>query len=279
MLALHHAGRGQQHRERDRQRGEQRRADVAEQQEQHDDDQDRALDEVAARRCAIVASTSFVRLSTVLARMSGGSVCVDLAHLRVDRRRRRCGCSRRSASAPCRRRPPRRSRSRCRCAARGRCRPSATSRTWIGTPSRVADARSRAICSSVLDAAGGAHDVRLAVVLDVAGAGADVVALERLDHVVERQAVADELHRVGLHVILLHVAADRVDAGDALHALELRADDPVLHRAQVRGALDVVREPLALGREVASRRAASPARRRATAAPSPRGCSNSTVHM
>ena len=98
--------------------------------------------------------------------------------------------------------------------------------------------------------AAGAHDVGLAVVFDVAGAGADVVALQGLDEIVEGDAVSRQAARIGLHLVLLHVAADRVDAGDAFDALELRADDPVLHSAQVGGLLDVAAQPLALRRQI-----------------------------
>ena len=52
--------------------------------------------------------------------------------------------------------------------------------------------------------------------------------------------------------------SDRVDAGDVADAFDLRADDPVLHGAQVGGALDIGRETLALRREV--RAVALPAR-------------------
>ncbi len=51
----------EQHRQRDHRRGDQRRAQVAEQQEQHHDDEQRAFDQVLRRRCAMVRSTSVVR--------------------------------------------------------------------------------------------------------------------------------------------------------------------------------------------------------------------------
>jgi hypothetical protein len=101
-----------------------------------------------------------------------------------------------------------------------------------------------------LDPARGADDVGLAEVLDEAGAGADVVALEGLDHVAERQRVGDELLRVGADLVLLDPAADRVDTRDVGDALELRPDDPVLDRPQIGRAFDRVREPLALRREI-----------------------------
>jgi hypothetical protein len=47
-LLVHHAGEGEQHRQRNHQRGDQRRADVAQEQEQDRDDQQRAFEQVLA---------------------------------------------------------------------------------------------------------------------------------------------------------------------------------------------------------------------------------------
>ena len=93
------------------------------------------------------------------------------------------------------------------------------------------------------------------------------------DHVGEGQAVADELHRVGLHDVLLLVAAEAVDVGDALDLLELRADDPVLHGAQVRRALHVGGRGAGLRASGMSRRSASRVVRPRRVAPRPPGCS------
>jgi len=75
------------------------------------------------------------------------------------------------------------------------------------------------------------------VTLDVIRPAADIVGLDRLDDLGEGQAIGDQAGRVGLHQILLDVAADGVGAGDTRHALHLRPDDPVLDRAQIDGAL------------------------------------------
>ena len=88
---------------------------------------------------------------------------------------------------------------------------------------------------------------RLAVLLDVLGPDGRVVAFERVDEVAERQAVTDELHRVGLDAVLLDVPADRVDAGHVVHLPELRGDRVLLKRPQVRRLLDIRRQRLALG--------------------------------
>ena len=274
--ALHHAGRGQQHRERDHERRDQRRAEVAEQQEQHDDDEERALGEVrrdgrdrGVDQLGAVRAPSWPRrpaaacgaISCILASTAAATVRL-FSPISISAVPTTTSCPF-SLALPVRSSRPTPT--------------SATSRTRIGTPSRVATTTSP-ISSMRLDAAVDAHDVALAVVLDVAGAAADVVRLERLDDVARTSGRADELRRVGLDVVLLHVAADRIDAGDALHALELRADDPVLHRAQIGGALELVREALPFGREVAA--VALPARLAvARCACARAGGRYSTVHM
>src|SRR4051812_20655635 len=91
----------------------------------------------------------------------------------------------------------------------------------------------------IFDPAGGADEITFALVLDVTRADGNVVSLHRVDHVGEGEAVTDELHWVGLHVILLDVTADRIHARDVLHAFQLRANDPILNGPQVSGAFDV----------------------------------------
>ena len=131
--------------------------------EQHDDDEQRALGEVRRDGARSSRRPASVRSSTVFAPgCRAAASALDLARiLRVDGRARRCGCSRRSASAPCRRRPPRRSRWRCRCAARA---PMPTrrdvarrgsARRRARRPTMARDLRRLARC-----APGGAHDVR-----------------------------------------------------------------------------------------------------------------------
>ena len=95
-----------------------------------------------------------------------------------------------------------------------------------------------------------ADGVGRAALLDITRPATDVVALQGLDDLLKRQPESDQLHRVGLHVILLLVAADNVDAGNSLDILQLRTDDPVLHLAQIRGQLDFGLQPLAFGCEI-----------------------------
>src|SRR5215212_7484846 len=96
-----------------------------------------------------------------------------------------------------------------------------------------------------LDPPSGAHDDALAVSFDVVGASTDIVGLNSAHDVAERQTVADQLRWVRLNLILLHVPTDRVGSGYARNAFHLRTDDPVLHRAQVDGALKLIGQALA----------------------------------
>ncbi len=88
--------------------------------------------------------------------------------------------------------------------------------------------------------------------LDEAGAGAEVVALERGQHVVEAQAVRREQLDVGDHVVLLHVAAVHVDLGDARDALQLRPDDPILDGAEIAREVAIAPQQLTFGRAIAA---------------------------
>src|SRR5262249_9623656 len=103
-----------------------------------------------------------------------------------------------------------------------------------------------------LDPAGGTHHVTLAVLLDGRGTPTEVIGFDSPGDVCERNPQCDQLRRVGLDMVLLHVAADSIDSGDAWHALELRSDDPVLHSAQVGGSLELAGEALPLGREISA---------------------------
>ena len=55
----------------------------------------------------------------------------------------------------------------------------------------------------------------------------------------------DQARRIGLHLVLLDVAADGVGAGHARHGLHLRPDDPVLdvRRYTARSKSSVRRSP------------------------------------
>ena len=100
------------------------------------------------------------------------------------------------------------------------------------------------------NAAVGPHNIGFALVFDIPGTGADVIAFQRLNDLLEREPIGHELHGVGLHVILLDVAPNGVNACHPLDVLELRADNPILHRAQVGSPLQGVGQALSFRGQV-----------------------------
>ncbi|MNJ34997.1 hypothetical protein D3C77_297250 [compost metagenome] len=86
--------------------------------------------------------------------------------------------------------------------------------------------------------------------MDIAGARLGVGSIQRLDQVAHAQPVGGHARRVRAHRILLHIAANGVDAGKAGGCSHLRRDDPVLHGAQVGGALLGGGQEIALGRQI-----------------------------
>jgi hypothetical protein len=77
--------------------------------------------------------------------------------------------------------------------------------------------------------------VLFAPTFDIAGTDVGVIALERLDQVLQRQAVGHQAVRDGRHQEFLDVAADAVDLGHPRYGAQLRLDDPVLDLAQIHG--------------------------------------------
>ena len=245
-----HPRRREQHRKRDGQRGEKRGAKVAEQPEEHGDHQCRPVKQIVrhginggihqpravehgpdgdARRQAAL------HLGQLLRRRlgHGAAVCAGEHHRRADH-----GFAPVYAGA-----------AEAHFAAKRDFR-------------HVADANRRAVDLLHHDVRNGRraaepaarpHQRRRAVALDVARAEAEVVALQRGGEVVECQPVRAQRPEPGQHVILFHVTADGVDVGHERNGLDLRPDDPVLHRAEESQALDVVGEPLAAGRDEAAR--------------------------
>src|SRR3546814_8238552 len=101
------------------------------------------------------------------------------------------------------------------------------------------------VCSSDLRnaAAGGDDDLRqvalivrlprhpdqylFAAALDIAGAAICIIGLQRGDDIVEREIERSERGRIGGHMILAGIAADRVDLGGPRAAAHLRPEYPV----------------------------------------------------
>ncbi len=244
---MDHAGHRHQHGNRDHQCRDQRRAEVAEQQEQDDDHEQRALGQVLRHRldgCIDQEGAVENRLGVNARRQR----LVDLLHFGVDGSRDRAAvaANQHQGSADHHLLPVLRGRA-------GAHLPADRHLGNVPHPDRNATAGGHdhvADLLHALQASGRAHHIALAVALDIAGAAADVVGLDRIGHVLKRQPKPDQLRRIGLNVILLHVAADRVDAGHVRHAFELWADDPVLHGTQVSRPQEIVGEALPFGRKI-----------------------------
>ena len=82
-----------------------------------------------------------------------------------------------------------------------------------------------------------ANQVLLALALDVAGAHIAVVALQRGDDVGHGKAIGGKLFWQWGDQIFLGKAANGVDLGDARHIAQLGLDDPVLNFAQIHGRI------------------------------------------
>src|SRR5262245_38908307 len=77
------------------------------------------------------------------------------------------------------------------------------------------------------------HHISFPVAFDIISATAKIVGLDGPKNVIERKLISDQARRIGLDLVLLHIAADCVSTGDSCYSLHLRPDDPVLHRTQI----------------------------------------------
>eukprot|EP01022_Parablepharisma_sp_SALTPOND_P027440 TRINITY_DN665_c0_g9_i1.p1 TRINITY_DN665_c0_g9~~TRINITY_DN665_c0_g9_i1.p1 ORF type:complete len:1867 (+),score=739.92 TRINITY_DN665_c0_g9_i1:18974-24574(+) len=229
-----HAGEGEQHRQRNHHGRDDGRADIAQEDEQHRNDQQRALDQVLLHRGdgtihqhgAVVDGDGFHPL---------GQAAIDLAHLLVDRLRdgaavladqHEDGAQHHLAAI-----------------LGGRASAQFTPCPDLG---HVADADGHAThigqhdIADVFhgaDLARGADQVLLAASLDVAGADIAVIFFQRLDDAVHGHAVGGQPLGGRRHQEFARVATDGVDLGHARHQAQLRLDDPVLDLAQVAGVI------------------------------------------
>ena len=88
-----------------------------------------------------------------------------------------------------------------------------------------------------LYAAQAAHGVLLGGVLDESAAEVVIVLPNPLEHVTQRQSVSVQAVRIHLDLVLPRVAAPGVDVGHARHGLQLVFDLPVVERLQLHGAV------------------------------------------
>ena len=229
---FHHRD-GEEHRQRDRRGDDQPGPEVAEEGEQHGDDQDGPLEQVPLdglehlvdqvgplvndRRPRRRAGRAF--FTSCMARSRAIVTSREFSPIRMKARPRT------TSPLPLAVTPPRR--------IAWPTPTSATSLTRIGTPSRAVmtilpiSSTERARPTPWIRLDSPARD-------DVAAADVLVVLLQGPDHVVERQAVLGQLHRVGPDLELLGQPAPGVDLGHARHPPEPGPDHPVLERAEAR---------------------------------------------
>ena len=248
-LVADHAGEGEQHGQRNHRCRDQGRSDVAEEQEQHRDHQRRALDQVlldGGNRLVDQNRAVVHRLRD----HAGGQRPVDFVQALVHRLRHRAavlaqqhedGAQHHFAAV-----------------LGGGTGAQLFANLYLG---HIADAHRHPIGRADDDVgdvcyrrhlAWRANQILLAAPLDIAGADIAVVALQRLHHVGQAQAMGHQLVRRGCHLVFLGKAADGVDLGHTGHIAQLRLDDPVLNLAQIgRGvgrAVGLQRTGLALHR-------------------------------
>ena len=242
--ALQHSGRGHEHGQRNDERGNKGCTDVTEQEKQHGDDEKRALSEIpgdglhsginqlGAIENSVHADACRQRSPKLLhAYVHGGghrsAVGSDQHQGRSDHHLLTVAAS---AAGPD-------------FAADGDVRDIANTDRYCpaGDDRHVCD------IGKLLQTPAGANRDAFAVAVDGARASADIVGLDGAHDIAERQTERDEFRRVRLHLILLDVSADGIDAGNAGNGLDLWANDPVLHRSQIGAALDISFQGLTFG--------------------------------
>ena len=229
-LLLDHAGEGGEQRQRNDECGQQRRTQIAEKHEQHDDHEQRTFEEILLHRRdrlvdeyrAVVDRIGFdpgwQSLVDLRQRSATRSDTVRLFSPMSINAVPSTVSSPSSVAAPVRSSLP------------------------IPTCGNIADGHRHIVTSGdhgaaqrvgISDLPRHAHELLLAVGLDVAGADIQVVRFEGLHQIAQRHAKREEARRIGRHLILLGVAADAVDLGNTWHLTQLRTDDPVLNAAQI----------------------------------------------
>lgn len=240
-MVLHHAGDGEEHRQRNDAGRDEGCAEVAENQEQHDHDQQSAFEQILldCPDCCLDKLGPVVdhlRHNSVRQRASnlvqlGANALSGRPAILADQQHRRAddgflAVERRGA------------------------RPQVGSfldlrhvRNADGYSAACADDYVADLRQSI-HLAGRADKVLLAVAFNVACADIRIVCRQRLHHIAESEAIGHQLRGIGQHVELLLVTADRVDLDNAWHRAELRLDDPILDRPQVRGRIGFAVRPL-----------------------------------
>ena len=230
-----HEDEGKEHRERDDRRHDQTRADVAQEDDQYDEDDDRTLDQIADHgRYVAVYELRAVQVGT-----DGdpfGQHLLDLCHAALQLPGYHVGVcplehhgdaahafalavARHGAEAFCR---------------------AEFHRSDVAHVDRYAAAVGHDDVPDVVerrDHAFGADVVGAVHLFDVAAAGVLVVAAQRLEDVADGDV--ERIERIGIdrHLVLFEVAAEAVDLDDSRDARQLALDDPVLDRTQFHGVI------------------------------------------
>ena len=97
--------------------------------------------------------------------------------------------------------------------------------------------------AGILDQPEAANDELHPVLLDRLAADVEIAARDGVHHHVQRDAERAHLLRIDFDLILPHEAADAGDFRDALHGVELVANEPILQRAQLAEIVAAVWEP------------------------------------
>ena len=224
-----------EHRERDDRRHDQTRADVAQEDDQYDEDDDRTLDQIADHgRYVAVYELRAVQVGT-----DGdpfGQHLLDLCQAALQLPGYHVGVCPLSIMAM----PPTHSPLPSRVMAPKRFCRAEFHRSDVAHVDRYAAAVGHDDVPDVVerrDHAFGADVVGAVHLFDVAAAGVLVVAAQRLEDVADGDV--ERIERIGIdrHLVLFEVAAEAVDLDDSRDARQLALDDPVLDRTQFHGVI------------------------------------------
>ena len=229
-----HAGEGEQHRQRNHHRSDQRCTDITQEQKQHRHHQQRTFEEVFLHR----GDGFFHQVGAVVnsdRHHAFGQRAVDLLKLF----RHRLG----HAAAVLADQHEHRAQHHLTAIFGGGAGTQLTTNVDLGHIAHADRCAVRGGDDNVGDVVDRRHLARradqqlFAAALDIAGADVGVVALQRRDQIVEGQVVSGQALGVWRNLIFLGEAADGIDLGHAWHVAQLRFDDPVLDHPQVGGGV------------------------------------------
>ena len=229
-LVMHHASEGEQHRQGNHRRRDDGRADIAQEQEQDHDHQDRAFQQILLHRGdGLVHQHSAVvdrhRMHAL------GQAAVDLHHLLVHGLRNRTAvlADEHEHSAQ----------HHLAAVVRGRAGAQFTPQPHVRHvthPYRHAARTAEDNVANVLqglDLPRRTDQVLFAALLDIARTHVAVVAIQCRHDVLQGNAERSQASGYRCDLILLGITANRVDFSHTGHVAQLRLDDPILNLAQV----------------------------------------------